>query len=370
MSRPANVTEWLVWVLHAITGSFDRPGGMWFNPGFLRQLDRRSIGSSGDRPDPGPRSRPELLDWLGEFPCSAMCDEIESGNLRALVVFGGNPMRALPDPERVRRALSMLDVLAVLDVVTTDTTRLASHVLPVTGQLERADVPLTIDQFVVTLSTQYTPAVVAPGASRRHAWWVFASLAERLGLPVLPGGLTTATCTDDDLLRIVVDRSRGSWERLVAERVAVAEPVYGWVLDGVLPDGRWRLAPPILVEQFADLAEDDRPALALTPRRQVRHLNSQLLSGISRTDAPSILVAAVDARSHEISPGDRVVVSSAHGSVTGIAEISEELRGGAVSVPHGYADPNVSTLTTARADVDPHTGMVHQSGVAVTVSRA
>ncbi len=101
MARAANLTEWMSWVLHIVTGSFDRPGGMWFNPGYLRQLDRRSLGTSGDQPADGPKSRPELKNWLNEFPCSALADEIEAGNLRALVVLGGNPMRALPDPDRL-----------------------------------------------------------------------------------------------------------------------------------------------------------------------------------------------------------------------------------------------------------------------------
>ena len=46
MAGAANLTEWLVWVLHIVTGSFDVKGGMWFNPGVLRQthidVDRKS----------------------------------------------------------------------------------------------------------------------------------------------------------------------------------------------------------------------------------------------------------------------------------------------------------------------------------------
>ncbi len=370
MSRAANLTEWMCWVLHIVTGSFDRRGGMWFNPGYLRQLDRRSLGTSGSEPGDGPRSRPELKDWLNEFPCSALADEIDAGNLRALVVLGGNPMRALPDPERMRRSLAALDTLAVIDVVATDTTELATHVLPAAGQLERADLPLSIDQFVVTLSTQYTPAVVPPAADRRTAWWIFAALAERLDHDVLPGGVSAATCTDDDLLRVLADRSRGSWDRLVEERVGLEEPVYGWVLAGVLPGGRWKLAPPLLVEQFRDLAPIDPPALQLIPRRQVRHLNSQLVDGVDhlRLDAAAILISSADAAAAGVGDGDKVVLTSRHGRLEGFAHVSAEIRQGAVSVPHGYGTPNVSALTSSSEDVDPHTGMVLQSGVEVSLA--
>ena len=372
MSRTANLTEWLCWVLHVVTGSFDRPGGMWFNPGYLRSLDRRSLAAAGDAPGPGPRSRPELENWLNEFPCAALADEIEAGHLRALVVLGGNPMRALPEPERMRRALEALDTLAVIDVVSTDTTALATHVLPATGQLERADLPLSIDQFVVTLSTQYTPAVVAPGGDRRPSWWILAELAERLDLDVLPGGRRAVETTDDDLLRILVDRSRGKWEELVEQRHVAEAPVFGWVLDDVLPGGRWKLAPPLLVEQFAEVADAEVPSLQLIPRRQVRHLNSQLVDGLTarRADEPRITIAPADAAAAGILDGAPVVVRSAHGRVEGTAAVSDEMREGAVSVPHGYGAPNVCELTSSSADVDPLTGMVLQSGIGVELSTA
>ncbi len=76
MSAAANVTEWLVWALHVITGSYDRPGGMWFQPGFLKCLDRRDFAPSSGEPGPGPRSRHELPRRRGEYPRSARADEI------------------------------------------------------------------------------------------------------------------------------------------------------------------------------------------------------------------------------------------------------------------------------------------------------
>lgn len=369
MARAANVTEWMAWVLQIVTGSFDQPGGSWFNPGYLRRLETRTLAPAGAEPGPGPSSRPEIRNWLNEYPCSAMVDEIEAGNLRALVVFGGNPMRAMPEPDRLAAAFGRLEALAVVDVVETDSVRLATHVLPAAGQLERADVPLEIDQFVPTLSTQYTPAVVPPGAERRPAWWMFAQLAERLGLSVLPDGLAADAATEDDLLRPLVDRSRGTWDDLVERRWALDEPVYGWVLDRVLPDGRWRLAPALLVEQFVELSTLASPALQLIPRRQPRHLNSQFADDRAavRQDRPDVLMSPDDARVRGIADGDQVRVRSRHGEVVGTVAVVGEIRPGAVSVPHGYGAPNVTVLTSATDDVDPHTAMVLQCGIDVTV---
>ena len=35
----ANVTQWLAWALMILTGSMNRPGGIWFHPGFAYQLE-------------------------------------------------------------------------------------------------------------------------------------------------------------------------------------------------------------------------------------------------------------------------------------------------------------------------------------------
>ncbi len=370
MSRHANITEWLLWALAVVTGSYDRPGGMWFNPGYLLQLDQRQWQPSDGRPEPGPASRPELPRRFGEYPCAALADEIEAGNIRALLVVGGNPLIAFPDRDRTQAALGSLDVLAVADVVETDTTELATHLLPVAGQLERADLPWMLDAYQPAVATQYTPAVVPPGADRRLMWRVFAELGRRLGADVLPSGLDVGTATDEDLLARIADRGNRDVAAVLAARrglVGEAGPVHGWVLTNVLPDGRWRLAPEPLVAQLATALEEqpaDTAPPALLPRRQMRTMNGQLrdLGGVG----PEVLIHP----DHGFADGRPVRVRSPHGELVGPARVSEEIAPGAVSIPHGWADPNVCSLTTAASDVDPLTGMVWQSGVPVELHPA
>lgn len=370
MSASANVTEWLVWALHVVTGSYDRPGGMWFHPGFLKSLDRRDFAPSAGEPEPGPRSRPELPRRWGEYPCAAMADEIEAGNLRALVVVGGNPVTSLPDAGRLRHLLSGLDVLAVADVRHTDTTALATHVLACAGQLERADVPHVVDQFQAAVVTQHTPAVIPLGADRRPMWWCFAELAHRMGHRVLPAGADPDRTSDDDVIAPLAARARVPYDELRRSPTAVVseQAVFGWVEERVLPGGRWRLAPPALVSQLADLV--DPPPLVLVPRRQPRHLNSQLrdpLGAWRRLDEPDILLHPDDAAAFGLHQGAPVRVRSASGQVTGTVRLDPGLRRGAVSVPHGFVAVNVGDLTSGTVGVDPLTGMVLQSGLPVSI---
>ena len=76
-------------------------------------------------------------------------------------------------------------------------------------------------------------------------------------------------------------------------------------------------------------------------------------------------VHPADAAEAGVTDGATVVVTSAHGRLVGTARVTEDVRRGAVSIPHGWADPNVCTLTSATAGVDPLTGMVLQCGVEV-----
>ena len=104
--------------------------------------------------------------------------------------MGGNPVTALPDRTRTVEALRSLRTLIVIDIFPTETTELATHVLPAVDQLERADLTWLLDSFQLAVASQVTDAVVPTIGERKPVWWMFAHVAERLGLSLLPGGTT------------------------------------------------------------------------------------------------------------------------------------------------------------------------------------
>lgn len=377
MHRMGLVAAWLRWVLLAVTGSFDRPGGMRVNPGALFPVRGRRPKPAPPEgwTEPGPPSRPDLPRWAGQYPCAAMVDEIEAGHLRALVVLGGNPLVAFPDPERTARALASLDVLAVADVVDHELTALATHVLPATAQMERADLPM-IEGVALTTGTQSTAAVVVPAAERRPVWWILGQLGRRLDLDVLDG-LDPDTTDDRALLARLAAHGSVDADTVLAagpRGVRGPPPEHGWVHDEVLPDGRFRLAPTALVARLADeIASLDapRPALVLVPRRQLRSMNSARYDTTTRPeDPPFVRCNPDDIAAHGLADGDAVDVVSAHGAVRATVRIDDRLRAGVVSITHGWTAANVSRLTSSVADVDPLTGMVCQGAIPVTLRRA
>jgi anaerobic selenocysteine-containing dehydrogenase len=375
MSATATLTEWMLWALHVVTGSYDQPGGMWFNPGYLMQLDQREWTPSDGRALPGPASRPELPRRFDEYPCAGLVSEIESGNVRALLVVGGNPLTALPDAARTTRALRSLEVLVVVDVIETDTTPLATHLWPAAGQLERADVPWLLDAYQLAVASQFTPAVVAPAHDRRPVWRMFAELGASLGVSVLPKGIDPDEATDETLIERIGEGSRGGADELFAARhgTVYSGAVFGWVTERVLPDHRWRVAPAPLVELFAAVeGQGATESLVLIPHRQLRKMNSQLRDVAApggRVDDVWVRFNPADAAQHNVVDGDIVDVRSAHGSTSGPARIDATIARGAVAIAHGWATPNVCELTSADHGVDALTGMVQQSGVPVTITR-
>ena len=372
MSDGANLTQWLAWVLMIITDSMNRPAGVWFHPGFVNQLDAAPLPLMTNILGPGPKSRPELNSILGEYPCAALPDEIEAGNIRALLNLGGALIRSFPDANALRPALQRLEVFATLEIVENETTALSTHVLPTKDQLERPDTTLW-DFLSPRVNAMYTPAVVGPVGERRSTWWMIGELMRRLGLET-PGFLPVddKSCgADDAMLAAFTAHARCTFAEL-AERSYVEaghELPARWVDAHIERLGGWRLAPTPLIEQLTllsrtHLAAAGKPMrLSLIPRRQRRHLNAQYLF---LGDVLEVLLHPSDAAVAGVADGQPVTVRTAKGEVVGTARVDARIRPGVVSVPHGHEHANVNLLTSVR-EVDALTGMARYSGIPVSV---
>lgn len=369
MSRPGNVTVWLSWALMLVTGSLDREGGAWFSPGNILQLDKMDVPPAPENgwQAPGPESRPELKAVGGEYPCAALPDEIAAGNLRAMVVFGGNIEVCLPETTRTYEALKQLEVMATFDVRHNRTTDASTHLLPTKHQLERADMTYVTDGYFPVMSTQYTPAMIEPIGDRKAYWWVIGQLGKRMGMEFFPG-LDVDTADDDTVMAYILRDADLDFEELKAKRHHIDPPRFGWVERYVEKIGGWRIAPPLLVGQLDGFVEQEKaePAqFTLIPRRQRYHENSKMLD---LRDRPFVYLTQADAQSIGIAEGGTVRVSNATGTVERIAKFDETLRRGVINVPHGWSDEiNVNRLTSTTRDLDSISGMVRYSGIPVSL---
>jgi anaerobic selenocysteine-containing dehydrogenase len=357
-----NVTAWLTWVLMILTGAMNRPGGVWFHPGFNLQFDAMDLPVLPPESlfGPGPPSRPDTQSFLGEWPCAALPDEIQAGNIRAFLNLGGGILATFPDTNVLEPALRSLDVLVTTEIISNPTTAISTHVLPTKDQLERADVTLW-DFLVPSVSAQHTHAVVGPVGDRRSAWWVLAEIGRRLG-----HDLADPDATDDEMLAKTMAAARCGLDDIAATGFVDLPFDFPatWVERFLDKSGGWRLAPQLLVGQLAEL-EPPGP-LVLVPRRQPRKLNAALDFLGERA---VVHLHPEDASAAGVADGEAVVVRTGRGQLTGTAKIDPAIRRGVVSIPHGHYGASVNRLTDKDV-IDPVTGMVRYSGVPVSVEPA
>jgi anaerobic selenocysteine-containing dehydrogenase len=300
------------------------------------------------------------------MPCVAMADEIEAGNLRVLVIAGGSPLTAFPDPDRTAAALAKLDALAVIDIVASPLTELATHLFPGAAPLERTNIQAWNGR------TGLAPMVVAPAAERRPTWKLFAGLGERLGIEVMRG-VDTATATDDDIIRKLASRSRGGADELFAASTHGVLPpeLYGWV-GRYLPDGRWRIAAPSMLARLPDLlaeAPADRPLRLLCARITATKNSNDYLPADRLAQRPAVSLHPDDAAAVGVADGDAVEVVSDNGAVGCVARLDAAAARGAVSIVHGSNTTNVTRLTSPVTGIDPLTGEPVMTAVPVSVRR-
>ena len=203
-----NLATQLVMTLNGVCGRYDRAGGMTRSEGALgHQFTEDSqpipIGTppvSRIRDIPG---TPGLFGAYHELPTNTLADEILTpgeGQVRALIVNGGNPALVFAEAERAGRALEELELLVVLDLFRSATAEHADYVFGVRHPFERPDVSKLMDATYPFPFGQYAAPIVEGPAEAIEEWEVFWELAARLELPLRVGGLTPATKPSSDEL--------------------------------------------------------------------------------------------------------------------------------------------------------------------------
>jgi len=400
MSPWPNLAEHLIEALNVVCGRFIREGEEIPNPGVIMPRYPRPA-----RVIPAPRwweqgyrSRIGGYGQLdGELPTGILADEILApgpGQLRCLLVHGGNPASAVPDQRKIVRALESLELLVTIEPFMTETARLSHYVLPPTLPYERADLPLFIYENLVTPEpyTRYTPAVAEPpaGADVRDDHYYFWSLARRLGLRLeyfghpLPMEVAPDT---DELLALAARHAPVDFTDIKSaprglyvdapQRVEPAEPD---------PDARFTLMPDDVAaelrEAFLHAPEAGFPyRLAVRRHRDVLNSACRALPSVrSRVPFNLAYMNPADLSREGCSAGDVLEIASDHGAIRAIAAADADLRSGVVSISHGfgslpdetdYLRHGVSTnlLISTDANRASINAMPRMSGIPVRVTR-
>ena len=118
---------------------------------------------------PNPAARPGLK-------AVELFDAVLDGRIKALWILGTNPADSMPRAARVREALTACPFVVVSDCWPTDTTRLASVVLPAAGWGEK-DGTVTNSERCISRQRAFRQ----PPGEARPDWWMLCEIARRLG---------------------------------------------------------------------------------------------------------------------------------------------------------------------------------------------
>jgi len=438
--------SWLVDVVNIFTGNLDRVGGAMFPLPVAGSDNTRGTAGVGKgfRTGRGFSRVGRHPEVLGEYPAAAMAEEIETpgdGQIRAMVVVGGNPVLSTPNSVRLAKALGDLEFMVSVDMYLNETSRFADVILPPPSQLQRSHYDLALLTFAVRNVANYSEPVLPLAPETPDEWEILAKLSaiaaglgadadvsavDDLALDSIVRGATKDSSSnvfgrdDRELVTELSKSGRRGPDRILdfMLRVGPFGDGFGSVPDGLTldkliaaphgidfgalesrlpevlrtPSGKIELAPSSLIKDLvrleARLAETTDKAgsgqMVLVGRRHLRSNNSWmhnievLVKGKNRC---TLQMNPDDAQRLGVNPETLVRVKSRVGVVDAPVEITDSIRRGVVSLPHGWghsvegtqtrvaklhAGVNSNVLTDER-EIDPLSGNSVLNGIPVVV---
>jgi anaerobic selenocysteine-containing dehydrogenase len=410
MAPRSNLSEQLILTLNTLCGRYLREGDTVANPGTLTAppVRRAQVSGGGLVPQLGPRSRIKGLGAYlagGDMPTTVLADEMlrpGEGQLRALITLSGNPVGAWPDQRKTIAALRSLELNVAIDVRMSQTTRECDYVLPAKLGLERPDMTLLADTWFPQPFAQYTPAIVDAEGDLMEEWEFLWGLAQRLGTGVeLPGGPMPMDTkpSSDEYLDLLLRGSRVPLHDVRLHPGGAGFPAEPTTVQPRDPSNNRRLQaghPEVLAELREVRAEalvdhgGYRPDELFSHRLISRRLRE--VSNSAGRDLASVRQQGVttnfaymnpqDLSDMHLTSGDVVRISSETGSILGVAQATDDVRPGVISMAHGWGDTpendhlvrsiggSTSRLVTLDRNWEPYTGMGRQSAIPVNVCAA
>ncbi|MFN7695491.1 MAG: molybdopterin-dependent oxidoreductase [Burkholderiales bacterium] len=431
-TRFGTLNSLLVDALNALTGNLDREGGAMFPKAPAFAANTFGPAGQGRGVKTGRRKSrvsgaPEVY---GELPMTLLTEEIETpgpGQVRALFTAAANPALSAPGGERLDRALAGLDFMVSLDIYVNATTRHADVILPSPSALEVSHYDAAFSQLAHRNAARFSGPVFDKEPTLPDDWeWLLrlaalvqgqdwrapiaelddAYLMEELQRAVpaefvkpcrqMLGDAPGPSRMVDMALRL------GPYGDLFGQREGLSlEAVVGsptgidlGPLQPRIPEmlrtasGKVELAPPELLAEAealeAALSQGSTDILVIG-RRHLRNNNSWMHNLPTLAKGPdrcTLLVHPEDAARLGLRHGALAKVTGPGGSVHAPVEVSDCMRSGVVSLPHGFGDQgkglslqsqqpgaNLNALLPV-GERDPLSGNAVLSGVAVQLAPA
>ncbi|WP_339769154.1 molybdopterin-dependent oxidoreductase [uncultured Paraglaciecola sp.] len=363
------LTQYLIMLFNMLSGNLNRRGGMMFTQPAADALPHSGRGTLGKYFS---RVR-NLPGFAGEYPVAALSEEITTpgeGQIKAMVIGGGNPVLTTSNGKQLDKAFEQLDFVVAVDFYVTETSRHADIILPPVTALERDHYDVVFHNFAVRNSAKFSPALFAQPAETKTDWQIYLGLAERIDK--LNGKATEhyaalwhkePTGVIDDMLksgRYANGEYNLSIQTLREQPHGIDLGPLQPELPGAIYHGDKKIdmafdyfmgdLPRLEKHFFSDespLDQHNSDTLYLIGRRHLKSNNSwlhnspRMMKGLSsdkkgQNPRCSAQLHPDDAARFSIQDGQLISVTSRVGQVEIVAELTDKIMPGVISIPHGW----------------------------------
>ncbi len=299
--------------------------------------------------------------------------------VKAMVVFGSNPLLTWPNSKLVKEALLKLDFLVVVDLFMTPTAELADYVLPAASWLEIDDVAFYFYRAGYVMARRKAIEVeecwsdhkiiieLAKRLGLRQAFWD--SVEEYLDYVLAPSGMKWKEFAEVGFLQAPLRYRKYEEEgfKTPSGKVELYSSILeSWGFDP-LPS---YVEPPETPYSRPDLAEK-YPLILTTGARSPYFFHSeyrQLSSLRELQPDPQVEIHPETAAALDIKDGDWVWIEAPRGRIKQRAKLTRGIHPKVVSAQHGWWFPeepgpehgcfksNVNVLTSSDPPFDPCVG--------------
>lgn len=390
--RFGTIASWLIEIINILTGNLDRQGGTMFSrPAHIPEKSRSKKGFVTGRWGSRVSGAPEVG---GEIPVSVMAEEMETpgeGQIKALVTVAGNPVVAIPESERVDKALDKLEFMVSVDFYINETTRHADVILPPASPLSHGHYDFVFHGLSVRNGAIYSPPVFDKGENEKDKWEILAQLAliaEGKTPETKPEILAESMVNDmaDATIKAIGGETSGVTREMLTDQLTGStgpERILDFLLKvgpygdgfGMKPGGLslkklieyphgidlGSLEPRLesiistkdkMIDFFPEVMEKEINKLSewassynkpeseffLIGRRHIKTNNSWFhnLPSMTKGNRCSLLINTIDASRLGLSDGNLAEIESEAGKITVPITVSEKIMPGVVSIPHGW----------------------------------
>lgn len=381
------LATWAIQLLSIVTGNLDRTGGsMWST----------QVAPHQDLTAPYPSDLPVVTGYsrvsqtpsvLGQLPSSCLSEEILTpgkGQIKALVTIGANPVLTSPDSDNLDKALSEIDCLICLDNYVNETTRHADIIIPTRTTFEEPHWDIWAWPFAMKSGGHFSETIFRSD-DRPEDWRILTQLGLIIGqhtdsnIDLLDDQFFSSLCRIRKIdPEIPLDVSPEPGPRRILDLAIRTGPFGdnyesdgsglslsdfvenpdGLILGHAKPlgasaistkNGKINLCPDHIMNDIPRLIkalDRDDSDLVLVSRRHLASMNSWMhnIEGlVVGSNQFTLIINTHDAQLRSINDGDSVEISSRSGNVVAKAVLTEDIRQGVVSLPHGWGHDKPDT---------------------------